>query len=214
MEKLIHKEGVFMVLVFFICIFLLLTITVIILSTISIRIEEFKASNFNECGKLKIDYKVFFELFLLNKLKIFSIKIDKELVNKLNVKQKMKNINFKQVKTDMPSPKELKELINKLQVRVDKLNLKAEIGTIDVIITSAIITILASVIGIGFAKVIKKYDKEKYNYEIYPIYQNKNLIKLNLNCIIKVKMVHIIFVIYLLIKKRTSNRRSYGYSYE
>lgn len=210
-----------MVLVFFIFVFLLLVITVLILSTISIRIEKFKVSNYNECRKLHIDYEVFFELFFLNKLKIFSIKIDKQLVNKLNVKQRMKNINFKQIKTDMPKAKELTELIKKLQITVDEFNLKTEIGTIDVILTSAIITILASGIGIILAQVIKKYEKEKYNYEIYPIYQNKNLIKLNLNCIIKVKMVHIIFVIYLLIKKRrvekyerTSNRRAYDYSYE
>lgn len=210
-----------MVLVFFICLFLILTITVIILSTISVRIEKFKVSNYNECEKLNIDYKVFFELLFLNKIKILSIKIDKELVDKLKVKEKVKNIDFKQAKTNMPSKKDLKQIIKKLQIRIDKLNLKAEIGTIDVILTSAIITILASVIGIVFAKIIKKYDKEKYNYEIYPIYQNKNLIKVDLNCIIKVKMVHIISIIYLLVKKRrveknerTSNRRSYDYSYE
>lgn len=210
-----------MVLVFFIFVFLLLVITVLILSTINIRIEKFKASNYNECGKLQIEYKIFFELLFLNKLKIFSIRIDKALVNKLNVKDKVKDINFKQVKTDIPSKKELKEIIEKLQIKLDKLNLKVEIGTIDVIFTSVIITILASIIGIVFARVIKKYDKEKYNYEIYPIYQNKNLINVNLNCIIKVKMVHIIFIIYLLVKKRrvekyerTSNRRTYDYSYE
>ena len=210
-----------MVLVFFICLFLILTITVIILSTISVRIEKFKASNYNKCGKLKIDYKVFFELFFLNKLKIFSIKIDKELINKLKVKEKVKKIDFKQAKTNMPSKKDLKEITKKLQIRIDKLNLKLEIGTINIFLTSAIITILASIIGIGLAKVIKKYNKERYNYEIHPIYQDKNIIKLDLNCIIKVKMVHIISIIYLLIKKRrveenerTSNRRSYDYSYE
>lgn len=210
-----------MVLVFFISLFFILLITLIILSTISIRIEEFKASNYNECGKLNVDYKIFFELLFLNKLKILSIKIDKQLADKLNVKQRMKNIDFKQVKTDIPSKKELKELFKRLKIRIDKLNLKLEIGTIDVILTSAIIAILASVIGIILANVIKKYEKEKYNYKIYPIYQNKNLIKLNLNCIIKVKMVHIIYIIYLLVMKRrveknerTSNRRSYDYSYE
>lgn len=210
-----------MALVFFICVFLILTITVVILSTISVRIEKFNVSNYNEYGKFNVDYKIFFELLFLNKLKIFSIKIDKALVNKLNVKDKVKDINFKQVKTDIPSKKELKEIIEKLQIKLDKLNLKVEIGTIDVIFTSVIITILASIIGIVFARVIKKYDKEKYNYEIYPIYQNKNLINVNLNCIIKVKMVHIIFIIYLLVKKRrvekyerTSNRRTYDYSYE
>ena len=210
-----------MVLVFFICLFLVLLITVVILSTISVRIEKFKVSNYNQCGKLNVYYKVFFELLFLNKLKIFSIKIDKELVNKLKVKEKVKNIDFKQAKTNMPSKKDIKEIIKKLQISIDKLKLKLEIGTIDVILTSAIITILASVIGILLAKVVKKYDKERYNYEIYPIYQDKNIINLNLNCIIKVKMVHIISIIYLLIKKRrveeserTSNRRTYGYSYE
>ncbi|MCI8353281.1 MAG: hypothetical protein HFJ58_06915 [Clostridia bacterium] len=210
-----------MVLVFFICLFLILLVTVIILSTISVRIEKFKASNYNEGGKLNIDYKVFFELLFLNKLKIFSIKIDKELIDKLKVKEKVKKIDFKQAKTNMPSKKDLKQIVKKLQIRIDKLNLKLEIGTIDIFLTSAIITILASIIGIGLARGIKKYDKERYNYEIHPIYQDKNIIKLNLNCIIKVKMVHIISIIYLLIKKRrveenerTSNRRSYDYSYE
>ena len=210
-----------MVLVFFICLFLLLTITVITLSTILVRIEKFKASNYNECGKLKIDYKVFFELLFLNKLKIFSIKIDKGLIDKLKVKEKIKKIDFQQAKTNIPFKKDLKEITRKSQIKIDKLNLKVEIGTIDVILTSAVITILASIIGICLARVIKKYDKERYNYEIYPIYQDKNIIKLDLNCIIKVKMVHIISIIYLLIKKRrvkknerTSNRRSYDYSYE
>ena len=210
-----------MVLVFFICLFLVLLVTVIILSTISVRIERFNASNYNEAGKLKIDYKVFFELLFLNKLKIFSIKINKELINKLNVKKKIENIDFKQAKTNMPSKKDLKQIIKKSQIEIEKLNLKLEIGTIDVILTSAIITALASIIGIGLARIIEIYNKEKYSYEIYPIYQNKNLIKLDLNCIIKVKMVHIISIIYLIVKKRrvekserTSNRMSYDYSYE
>ena len=210
-----------MVLVFFICLFLVLLITVVILSTISFRIEKFKASNYNEYGKLKIDYKVFFELLFLNKLKIFSIKIDKGVADKLKVKDKLKNIDFQQAKTNMPSKKDFKEIIKKLQIKIDKLNLKLDIGTIDIILTSTIITVLASTIGIVLARMIKKYDKERYNYEIHPIYQDKNIIKLDLNCIIKVKMVHIISIIYLLVKKRrveenerTSNRRSYDYSYE
>lgn len=210
-----------MVLVFFICLFLVLLITVVILSTISVRIEKFKASNYNKYGKLKIDYKVFFELLFLNKLKIFSIKIDKGVADKLKVKDKLKNIDFQQAKTNMPSKKDFKEIIKKLQIKIDKLNLKLDIGTIDIILTSAIITVLASTIGIVLARMIKKYDKERYNYEIHPIYQDKNIIKLDLNCIIKVKMVHIISIIYLLVKKRrveenerTSNRRSYDYSYE
>ena len=146
-----------MVLVFFICLFLVLLITVVILSTISVRIEKFKASNYNKYGKLKIDYKVFFELLFLNKLKIFSIKIDKGVADKLKVKDKLKNIDFQQAKTNMPSKKDFKEIIKKLQIKIDKLNLKLDIGTIDIILTSAIITVLASTIGIVVARLIIFY---------------------------------------------------------
>lgn len=176
-------------------------------------------------GKLTYNYEIYIELLFLNKMKIFSGRIDKEKVKKLNskmdLKKKVQNVDFKKMKKEMPKKEELKQIFNKLDIELSKINLKLELGTEDVIITSAIITILASAIGIGLAKVIKKYEKEKYNYEIYPIYQNKNLIKLHLNCIIKVKVVHIISIIYLLLKKRrvdkherTSNRRSYDYSYE
>ena len=210
-----------MVLVFFICTFIILTITVIVLSTISIKIDRFKLSNYNECGKVKYDFKIFLELFFLNKLKIFSLKIDKKQIKKINLQQKMKNVDFNKLKTKAPSKEEINKLIKKLKINVAKLNFRLEIGTMDVILTSAIITFLASAIGIGLARVIKEYSKEKYQYEIIPVYQNKNQIKLDLNCIIKVKIVHIISVIYLLVKKgrvekneRTSNRRSYDYSYE
>lgn len=53
-----------------------------------------------------------------------------------------------------------------------------------------------------------------------PMYRFGNSINLSLNCIINVKMVHIIYVIYILLKKgmikneRTSNRGAYDYSYE
>jgi len=122
---------------------------------------------------------------------------------------------------ELPDKKEAIEIIKNLKVEVAKLNLNLEIGTEDVIITSGIIAVLSSVLGIVLAQTIKKYDREKHKYEIYPVYQNKNLINLYLNCIIKVKMVHIIYIIYVLVKKRrvnkyerTSNRRTYDYSYE
>ncbi len=205
----------------FLCTFIILMITLFVLSTISIRIQKLKISNYNESGKLQYDYDIYFELLFLNKIKTLSIKIDKEKIYKLKLKQKMQKIDFKKMKKDMPKKDEVKGIIKKLDVKIDTFNLKLKIGTEDVIFTSAIVTILASIIGIILAKVIKEYKEEKYKYEIYPIYQNKNQIFLSLNCIIKVKVVHIISIIYLLLRKRrvdkderTSNRRTYDYSYE
>ena len=64
-------------------------------------------------------------------------------------------------------------------------------------------------------------NKREYYYKIEPVY-NTNIINLRLNCIINVKMVHIINIIYIFLNKkgrsdkyeRTSNRRSYDYSNE
>jgi hypothetical protein len=75
--------------------------------------------------------------------------------------------------------------------------------------------------AIGLSNMIKEFQKQKHKYTITPVYADKNIIKINLNCIIKIKMIHIICVLYILMKKRrvekherTSNRRTYDYSYE
>lgn len=213
-----------MVLVFFICTFLLILLTVLILSTINIRIENLNLSNIDPQNKLKFNYILYFELYFLNKLKILSIREEKEnlekISSKINLKNKLQKVDFQKMKQDI-SIKELKDMFKKLKIELYKINLKIEIGTEDVIITSAIIVILSTLLGITLSKAIKKYDSKNHNFRIYPIYQNRNQIKLNLNCIIKVKMVHIIYIIYVLLKKRrvdkherASNRRSYDYSYE
>ena len=206
-----------MAIISFILVFLLIVLLMLLLCTITIRIEELDLSNCNHKSKLEYDFEIYFELYVLNKLKILSIKIDKEKVKKFDIK----NINFNKMKNEIPSKEESKKILEKLNIELSKIDLRVDIGTENVIITSAIIVIISTLLGIILAKTIKKYERDKHKYLIYPIYQNKNLIKVQLNCIIKVKMVHIISVIYILLKKRrvdknerTSNRRTYDYSYE
>ncbi len=210
-----------MAIVFFIILFLALLILVITLSTLQIRIKKANISNMN-LGKIEYDYLFFIELKFLNKLKIIQIAIDKEKVSKLSKKFKLKEkIDIKKVEKGIPDKKARKKLQEKLDIKLNEFHLKAEIGTYDVIITSAIIAVISSAIGIVMAKLIDNYKKEKYEYTIMPIYKNKNVINLSLNCIIQVKMVHIISIIFTLLRKRkernkhvrTSNRRSYDYSY-
>lgn len=210
-----------MAIVFFIILFLALLILVITLSTLQIRIKKANISNMN-LGKIEYDYLFFIELKFLNKLKIIQIAIDKEKVSKLSKKFKLKEkIDIKKVEKGIPNKKARKKLQEKLDIKLNEFHLKAEIGTYDVIITSAIIAVISSAIGIVMAKLIDNYKKEKYGYTIMPIYKNKNVINLSLNCIIQVKMVHIISIIFTLLRKRkernkhvrTSNRRSYDYSY-
>lgn len=211
-----------MAIVFFIILFLILGILLFILSTIRIDVQEFKFNN--QKKENKCNYSFFIDLYFLDKIKIFSLMFNKEKVQKLNQKMdlqnKIKDVDFKKVKRDLPSKKEIKQLVEKLKIKLEEFHLILQIGTEDVIITSAIVTGIASILGIILAKLIKNYKKEKYRYEIIPVY--KNMVNLSFDCIIKVKMIHIISIIYKLasIRKekikyeRTSNRRSYDYSYE
>lgn len=210
-----------MVLVFtFILIFISLLIVTLLLSVLKIRIEKLDISNYTKEKILK-DYEFHIELQLLNKIKILDIAINESIIEKMKLKDKFSSVNVSQLKNDMPKKNEIKEIIKKLDINLSKLDLKLDIGIDNVILTSAIVAILSAIIGIVLPHVIKQYNKENYKYIITPLYIGKNVIKLSLNCIIQVKMVHIIYIIYILLKRRrvykherTSNRRTYDYSYE
>ena len=47
----------------------------------------------------------------------------------------------------------------------------------------------------------KEYSKDKFNYNVIPCYEQKLKIKIELSCIINIKIVHIINVIYVLQNK-------------
>lgn len=214
-----------MAVVFFIMLFFILILLVIVCSTIKIEIQKLRFLN-NETDKLQYDYLMFLELRFLNHIKIVRLTLTpqkfKRLNKKVKINEKLQKIDVKDIKKDLPNKSEIKELGKKLNLKLEEFHLNLEIGTKDVIITSAIIAILASVIGILLPKWIKQYHPEKCQYKMRPIYQNQNVIKLSLNCIIQVKVIHIINIIFTLVKKRkeskkherTSNRRSYDYSYE
>ncbi len=107
------------------------------------------------------------------------------------------------------------ETIKMLQVKFEKVDMNAEIGTENVSLTVFLVAFFSTLLGMLF----RNSDYRNINYNIMPMYKFGNTIKINLKCIISVKMVHIIYVIYKLGRKglkneRTSNRRSYDYSYE
>ena len=87
--------------------------------------------------------------------------------------------------------------------------------------TSIIVPIVSTVILFILHKKIKKFQNQVFT--INPIYINQNLVNIYISGIFEIKMSHIINIIYILNKERkkgvnknerTSNRRSYGYSYE
>ena len=121
----------------------------------------------------------------------------------------MKNSN--KIKLEI---KDFKYILQRIEI--PKITVKAKLGTENPALTAFVVTIISSLLGIIL---VKKTDHPKY--EIEPIYTNQNYVFLSINCIFKIKLVHIINIIKELKGKevyqkygRTSNRRAYVCSNE
>lgn len=208
-----------LVLIFLGILVLLVTIiTLIIASTLHIQIKNLSVSNMEP--KNTNEYAIIFSLYLGNKIKWIWFRLNDKKVRKMYSKMQLEKLDFKKFRKNF-KVKELKEL-PKLQPKISYLNLDANLGVISPVTTSFLVATISSIISIALPYLAKRLKKERYIYNIKPLYYNKNLYKINLNCIIEIKMVHIINIIFILIKKgrkkneqsTTSNRKPYAYSYE
>lgn len=221
MEKLI-PEGI-MVLVFIlfgIVIFLLTLFILLLLSTIRIEIKNLKIGNkeVENQTRIKDNYEVKIGVYFLEKIPILWIRLNNKKVRKIYHSKRLEKIDLKKIETTIPFNKQTLQIIKQIKIRILKLNLQVAIGTEDAVLTSYLVAIIASVIGILLPHLINK--NSNYYYKVNPLYQNKNEYHIDLDSIICIKIVHIIDSMLFLLKKgrdkneRTSNRRSYAYRYE
>ena len=137
--------------------------------------------------------------------------------------------NLAKKKTVLGSKFEVKRILwlirNFLKrVKIQKLNLKLLVGVDDVLLTSYFIGIISALLPNLIRNNIDDYSKDKYNYTILPVYNNGNVFYIELNCILSIKLVHIINMLSKYKKEkhikvstggndyeRTSNRRINAY---
>lgn len=212
-----------MVLVFILCgiaVFFVILILLLCLSTIRVNVNKLKLSNIDSnYGKNIKDYSINISMCLFNKIKWLSVNLNDKKIKKIQNKMNMQKIDLKKLKGDF-KPDDIK-LLKEIKIKIAYLDLLARIGVDDVVATSFIIFAITIIISLLLPHVIEEYKDKKYNYKILPLYLNRNAYEIKLDCIIEVKMVHIINIVYVFFKKRrvdrnerTSNRRPYGYSYE
>ena len=199
---------------------ILIIISLLLLSTLRININNLQISVIEK--EIKFDYGLYLSLNLFNKIKYLQIKLNKEKISKMQIQSKIKPDQLEKIKQNASNNKEqLKTVIKRLKIKLSKFNLNIDIDTKNVLVTTGIVTLSSIIISNILSRFVKVNKKNDYKYKIIPSYKNKNILKIDFNCIINVKMVHIIYIIYILLKKRrdgknerTSNRRSYDYSYE
>ena len=186
----------------------------LILSTIQIEISKLNFDSSKLKSKRLQEYLFIIKLKLFNKITWIKLKINKTKINKA------KNSKFykKVVLIKVENIKVLKEL----EIKIDKLNLFFEFCIENSAVTAFSTVIISTLISVILSIFANGYKKEKYEYKIKPIFGKQNFLKICIDCIISLKMVHIINIIYILKKKRsvnkydkrTSDRRTYAYSNE
>ncbi len=198
------------------------------LSNLQIEINKLWFDSNNKKHQ-KLEYYLFYlRIKLLGKITWFKIEIDNKKINRIkasnifkskifdrvNKFEKVQDIVLKNKKNIFK--KENIKYIKELDIKLKKVNLYMELCSGSTAFTPFVVTTIASIFSIILAKNIEAYDRTEYNYMITPKYEYKPSLKIKLNCIIDIKIVHIINVIYMLIKKRrveyderTSDRRTY-----
>lgn len=175
---------------------------------LKIQIEEGTKKHLND------DYNITISLYFFNKIKYFktsinSKKLQNKKINIAKVQNVIKNNNLKMEHLD------ILQIIKLLKIQLKNINLKVKIGTEDAALTAIITGIISTLISI----IINVIAEEKKKWKVEPLYQNKNILKIEINSIFNIKMIHIIYTIYHLIMKgdkygRTPDRRTYAYSNE
>lgn len=167
---------------FFLFILVIFTILIIAIHTskIGIDIKNLIIDTDAE-EKINEDGKIYVYLLLFNKIKLF----------RKNVKNiPMKDVKFETSDFDIKifKNKDIKinylELIQNINIDIKNIDLNVNIGTEDAGITAILVGILAGILGI----IIKKP-----KYQILPIYANRNLLKINLNGIFTIYLMHYIY---------------------
>ena len=155
------------------------------------------------------DYIVEISVIILHKIKI--IKRNIKNINSKNIRVGNRTISTKAFKKKDINI-DYKLLIKNISVKKVKLNI--EIGTENAALTAIIVGFISAIIGI-----IIKMPK----YKIIPIYNGKNLLKIDLDCIIRIYLIHYIYeqILNKISKRkkvknneRTSNRKPYDNCYE
>ena len=164
--------------------------------------------------------EILLKIYILRKIKIAQInlrKIDmssekfKGRINKLRQKSNLKKFKNKYNVN-------IFEIIKKINVKVEKMDLMVILGTEDAAITAIIVGIVAGLIGNMLKNRIKNQDIQKY--VVIPNYEGRNILKIEFDGIFSLNMTNIIHIVKFLIKRRvdknvrTSYRRSYAYGNE
>lgn len=116
--------------------------------------------------------------------------------------KQLEKIDLGKITRKIPINKSSLKSILKLKINIETLNLNLELGLQNALLTSYIVAIISSAIGIILPHIVKPQDLKQCKYQISPVYNNTDTINLYLNSTINIKIVNIIILAYNLLKNK------------
>ena len=186
---------------FYVSLGLLIVLTILIIfTTIQIHIENIRleipkknARNLNKKHKITV------KLYLFEKINYLKLDITKNKMEKRVIRRNVEKIKRKIKKDKNKFDKKMVSKLKKMKIKIQNINLKIFLGTEDAaqnaIIVGMISSGIAIIMGMLTEKEILKIGEEQKNqiyWKVVPVYQNRNLLNINLDCIISFKLIHII----------------------
>lgn len=167
-------------------------------SRIGIEIQNLKIDTEKPKGeKINEESKIYVYLLIFRKIKLFKKDVKNMKMPKMEVQNK--DIDIKILKNKYLKINYI-ELLQNIDVDIKKMDLYSQIGTQDAALTAILVGTISSILGVILRKT---------KYQIVPIYSNKNLLKIKLNCIISVYLMQYIYKL-IFARAREKKRNIWG----
>ena len=167
-------------------------------SRIGIEIQNLKIDTEKPKGeKIIVESKIYVYLLIFRKIKLFKKDVKNMKMPKMEVQNK--DIDIKILKNKYLKINYI-ELLQNIDVDIKKMDLYSQIGTQDAALTAILVGTISSILGVIL---------RKPKYQIVPIYSNKNLLKIKLNCIISVYLMQYIYKL-IFARAREKKRNIWG----
>lgn len=167
-------------------------------SRIGIEIQNLEIDTEKPKGeKINEESKIYVYLLIFRKIKLFKKDVKNMKMPKMEVQNK--DIDIKILKNKYLKINYI-ELLQNIDVDIKKIDLYSQIGTQDAALTAIFVGTISSILGVIL---------RKPKYQIVPIYSNKNLLKIKLNCIISVYLMQYIYKL-IFARAREKKRNIWG----
>ena len=150
------------------------------------------------------------------KFYLFNIPISKINTEKLTRRSKKKNKTRGRAYSEYLT---IKDILRRDFIKLERFKLESEISAADPILTAFVVMLISSIISIFMKYYNVKPNHDTYKYTINPVYTDTIVLNIHLDSIIKINLVHIIYIFYKKWRRdingrKASNRKSYGNCYE